>query len=106
MGIRIGIWFWLKCFQRNVFLLPFYSYMDFYDSIYTLLAGRYGAKNKYPEAEEQERIRNEKIVAFQEEKSKLETKPKKDTSLFSKILKLVSIVALIITLSIGRHCII
>ena len=66
--------------------------------IYTLLAGRYGAKNKYPEAEEQEKIRNEKIVAFQEQKGKLETKQKKDTSLLSKILKVVSITALVTTL--------
>jgi purine-cytosine permease-like protein len=97
-GLGLVFGFGLNAFNVMSFFYLFIPTWIFTIGVYTLLAGRYGAKEKYPEAEEQERIRNEKIVAFQEEKSKLETTPKKDTTVFSKILKLVSLVALIITL--------
>ncbi|WP_405397636.1 purine-cytosine permease family protein [Maribacter sp. Asnod2-G09] len=97
-GLGLVFGFGLNAFNVMSFFYLFIPTWIFTIGVYTLLAGRYGAKEKYPEAEEQERIRNEKIVAFQKEKSKLETTPKKDTTIFSKILKLVSLVALIITL--------
>ncbi|MDO6471780.1 cytosine permease [Maribacter sp. 1_MG-2023] len=97
-GLGLVFGFGLNAFNVMSFFYLFIPTWIFTIGVYTLLAGRYGAKEKYPEAEEQERIRNEKIVDFQEEKSKLETTPKKDTTVFSKILKLVSLVALIITL--------
>ncbi|WP_299799365.1 hypothetical protein [uncultured Maribacter sp.] len=97
-GLGLVFGFGLNAFNVMSFFYLFIPTWIFTIGVYTLLAGRYGAKEKYPEAEEQERIRNEKIVAFQEEKSKLETTPKKDTTVFSKILKLASLVALIITL--------
>ena len=43
--------------------------------IYTLLAGRYGAKDKYPEAAKKEKIYYQNIEAFQEEKAKEEVVP-------------------------------
>ena len=97
-GLGLVFGFGLNAFNVMSFFYLFIPTWLFTIVIYTLLAGRYGAKNKYPEAEEQEKIRNEKIVAFQEQKGKLETKQKKDTSLLSKILKVVSITALVITL--------
>lgn len=97
-GLGLVFGFGLNAFNVMSFFYLFIPTWLFTIVIYTLLAGRYGAKNKYPEAEEQEKIRNEKIVAFQEQKGKLETKQKKDTSLLSKILKVVSITALVTTL--------
>tara|TARA_R110000868_G_C10950668_1_gene767783 strand:- start:1573 stop:3291 length:1719 start_codon:yes stop_codon:yes gene_type:complete len=97
-GLGLVFGFGLNAFNVMSFFYLFIPTWLFTIVIYTLLAGRYGAKNKYPEAEEQEKIRNEKIVAFQEQKGKLETKQKKDTSHLSKILKVVSITALVITL--------
>jgi len=97
-GLGLVFGFGLNAFNVMSFFYLFIPTWLFTIVIYTLLAGPYGAKNKYPEAEEQEKIRNEKIVAFQEQKGKLETKQKKDTSLLSKILKVVSITALVITL--------
>ena len=66
--------------------------------IYTFLAGQYGAKNKYPEAEKQEKKRNENIEKFQDQKAKLEPERIKDTSKISKVLKSISILVLLITL--------
>lgn len=97
-GLGLVFGFGLNAFNVMSFFYLFIPTWLFTIVIYTLLAGRYGAKKKYPEAEEQEKLRNEKIVAFQEQKGKLETKQKKDTSLLSKILKVVSITALVITL--------
>ena len=69
--------------------------------VYTLLAGRYGAKKKYPEAEKQEKIRNENIAKFQEQKSKLENKFVKDNSIFTRVLKTIAIITLVITLALA-----
>jgi len=66
--------------------------------VYTFLAGRYGAKQTYPKEEQKEKKRNEKIVIFQEEKVLQEVAPMKDNSTFSKLLKVVSIIVLIVTL--------
>ncbi|WP_341220622.1 hypothetical protein [Polaribacter atrinae] len=88
MGIRIVIWVWFKYVKCNVFLL----------FIYTFLAGRYGAKNKYPEEEEKERIRNINIEKFQEKKAEKEVVIIVDNSLFTKVLKIISLVVLAITL--------
>ncbi|APZ47452.1 hypothetical protein BW723_14675 [Polaribacter reichenbachii] len=66
--------------------------------IYTFLAGKYGAKERYPVEEEKERTRNINIEKFQEEKAKQETAPVIDNSAFTKVLKWVGILVLIITL--------
>ena len=66
--------------------------------IYTLLAARYGAKKSYPEEEEQEKRRNENMERFQEQKAQLEPEPIADNSIFTKILKSIAIIVLIITL--------
>ena len=66
--------------------------------IYTLLAARYGAKESYPEEEQKEQEYQESISKFQDDKAELEPDPIIDRSIFTKILKVVSVVALIITL--------
>ena len=66
--------------------------------IYTFLAGRYGAKDKYPEEEEKESVRNTHIDEFQEIKAQKEVVLIVDTSLFTKVLKGISLLSLAITL--------
>lgn len=97
-GLGLVFGFGLNALNVMSFFYLFIPTWIFTIIIYTVLAGKYGAKNKYPQAEENEKLRNQQIEAYQEEKSKLETKPKKDTSLLTKVIQLVSIVALIITL--------
>ena len=65
--------------------------------IYTFLAGRYGAKDKYPEEEEKESVRNTHIDEFQEIKAQREVVLIIDTSLFTKVLKGISLLSLAIT---------
>ncbi|WP_324027709.1 hypothetical protein QSV08_07100 [Maribacter sp. BPC-D8] len=97
-GLGLVFGFGLNAFNVMSFFYLFIPTWIFTIGVYTFLAGRYGAKEKYPEAEEHEKVRNEKIVAFQEKQAQLETVPKKDTSIFSKILSIISLIALIITL--------
>lgn len=65
--------------------------------VYTFLAGRYGAKNKYPEAEEEEKTRNENIEKFQEQQAEKEVVIVEDTSIFTKVLRGISLLVLLIT---------
>ena len=69
--------------------------------MYTFLAGRYGAKENYPKEEEKETIRNSNIQKFQEQKAAKEVLHIVDTSLFTKVLKGISILVLAITLGLG-----
>jgi len=66
--------------------------------VYTFLASRYGAKEQYPVEEEKEEIRNRNIELFQQQKARSEPKPVKDTTVFSKVLQVVSITSLAVTL--------
>lgn len=97
-GLGLVFGFGLNALNVMSFFYLFIPTWMFTIIVYTVLAGRYGAKNKYPEAKEKEKLRNEKIIAYQEEKSQTETKLKKDTTLFTKVLKIVSLIALVITL--------
>lgn len=57
-------------------------------ALYTLLAKRYGAAERYPEAEETERVFQERVQVFHAEQAEEETQePVKDTSVLSKIIK-------------------
>jgi purine-cytosine permease-like protein len=97
-GLGLVFGFGLNAFNVMSFFYLFLPTWIFTILIYTLLAARYGAKEKYPEAEKQETIRNEKIEKFQEQKAKEITKPIKDSSIVSKVLKTIAIVSLVITL--------
>ena len=97
-GLGLVFGFGLNAFNVMSFFYLFIPTWIFTILIYTVLAARYGAKEKYPEAEKQETIRNEKIIKFQEQKAKEEAKPIKDISIVSKILKTISIISLVITL--------
>ena len=66
--------------------------------IYTLLAGQYGAKKEYPEAQAQEEAFDKKVENYQQKLADQEKEPIKDTTLFSKGLKFIGYIALGITL--------
>jgi purine-cytosine permease-like protein len=66
--------------------------------VYTYLAARYGAKKTYAEAEKREKTRHENILKFQEQKAQTEQSTIKDNSFFSKMLKIIAVIALVITL--------
>jgi purine-cytosine permease-like protein len=66
--------------------------------IYTVMAGMNGAKEAYPEEELNEKNYNKQVVDYQLQLAEREISYKPDTSMFSKVLKLVSMVALAITL--------
>ena len=63
-----------------------------------VLAGKYGAREKYPEAEAKEKAQNKNIERYQQKMASAEPTLIKDTSIFSKVLKLIAFSALGITL--------
>ncbi|WP_179334905.1 purine-cytosine permease family protein [Winogradskyella costae] len=95
LGLVFG--FGLNALNVMSFFYLFIPTWIFTILIYTFLAGRYGAKNKYPEAEEKEKIRNTNILKFQEQKAEGERIIIKDTTLFTKLLRGISLLVLIIT---------
>ena len=96
LGLVFG--FGLNAFNIMSFFYLFIPTWVFTILIYTFLARRYGAKNKYPDAEAEERIQNENILKFQEQQAAAITKPVKDNSANSKVLRITAILVLIITL--------
>ena len=66
--------------------------------VYTFLAGQYGAKRSYPEAEAKEAKFNQMVETYQEKLAKGEPAAKKDRSVFSNILKSIAVAALAATL--------
>lgn len=65
--------------------------------VYTFLAGKYGAKQSYPEAEKREQKFNEDVERYHQ-KLATELQPGEDNSVFSKTLRLVAYAALAVTL--------
>jgi purine-cytosine permease-like protein len=96
LGLLFG--FGLNALNVMSFFYLFIPTWAFTILVYTFMAGRYGAKKEYPEAEKQEKIRNENIAKFQAETAKQEVKHLKDKSAFSMALKAISIISLVITL--------
>ncbi len=96
LGLVFG--FGLNALNVMSFFYLFIPTWIFTILVYTFLAARYGAKKQYPEEEKQEEIRNENIAAYQEQKALLEPEHIKDNSIFSKILRTIAIITLLITL--------
>ncbi|MFK7933293.1 MAG: cytosine permease [Saprospiraceae bacterium] len=71
--------------------------------LYTILAGKYGAKKAYPEAEAKEQQYNEMVEQFQQKLAIEAPQLLHDTSLFSKSLKTVGFIALGITLVLASN---
>ena len=66
--------------------------------VYTVLAGRYGAKKSYPEAKAKEEKYNQLVEEYQDKLAEEVPQPVIDNSMFSKVLKIIAFVALAITL--------
>ena len=96
LGLLFG--FGLNAFNVMSFFYLFIPTWLFSILIYIFLAGRYGAKNAYPEEEKQEKMRNESIATYQEQKAESEPVHIKDTSIFTKVLKAVALISLLITI--------
>jgi len=96
LGLLFG--FGLNALNVMSFFYLFLPTWVFTIIVYTFLAGRYGAKNSYPEAEQKEKIRNGNIEKFQEQKAELEPILIKDTSRFTQVLRGVSVLTLLITI--------
>ncbi|WP_179338706.1 purine-cytosine permease family protein [Winogradskyella ludwigii] len=95
LGLIFG--FGLNALDVMSFFYLFIPTWIFTIIVYTLLAGKYGAKDKYPEAEEKELARNLNIAKFQEQQAETEQVIIKDISIFTKILRGISLLVLIIT---------
>ncbi|NNE78561.1 MAG: hypothetical protein HKN31_15975, partial [Pricia sp.] len=97
-GFGLVFGFGLNALNVMSFFYLFIPTWIFTIIVYTFLAARYGAKDAYPEAERQEEVRNENIAKFQEQKAELEAEPIKDKTTFTKALKSIAVVTLLITL--------
>jgi hypothetical protein len=66
--------------------------------LYTLLARKYGAAEKYPEEEAAERKKNAAIEEYQAQQALSEGEPVEDHSMLSKVLRGIALASLVITL--------
>lgn len=97
-GLGLVFGFGLNALDVMSFFYLFLPTWVFTILIYTFLASRFGAKDTYPVAEAREEERNEQILAFQEQQAEMEAPAVADTSAFSKALKGLSVLVLVITM--------
>jgi len=96
-GLGLAFGFGLNFLDVMSFYYLFIPTWFFTIIVYTLLAGKYGAKEPYPEAEAEEQALNENIERFQQKQALAEPETFADTSVFSKALKVVAFTALAIS---------
>ncbi len=101
LGLIFG--FGLNALNVMSFFYLFIPTWVFTILVYTFLASRYGAKQRYPEEAKEEHIRNEHIEAYQTQKAALEPKVSMDKTMFSKALKFLAITVLVITLVLASN---
>lgn len=99
LGLILG--FGLNILDFMSFFYLFIPTWIFTILVYTFLAGRSGANEKYPEEEKKEIEENERINQFHDWQQNQETVKSPDHSLFTKILHGISILALAITMLLG-----
>ena len=99
LGLILG--FGLNVLQVMSFFYLFIPTWIFSILIYTFLAGRSGAKEKYAEAEKNEEEENDRINQYHNWQKTQEIVKSPDHSLFTKVLHGISIVALVITMVLG-----
>ena len=96
LGLIFG--FGLNALDVMSFYYLFLPTWFFTIGVYTLLAGRYGAKRNYPEAAAKERAFDRLVTAYHAEQALQEPVPVEDTTGLSKILKAIAYLALAVTL--------
>ncbi len=100
-GLGLVFGFGLNALDIISFFYLFIPTWIFTILVYTLLAGRFGAKERYPEAAQRDIERAERIELYQDKKALQEPVKEKDSSMFSKLLKGIAITALVITLALA-----
>ncbi|MDG1279003.1 MAG: hypothetical protein P8O16_17120 [Algoriphagus sp.] len=99
LGLILG--FGLNMLDVMSFYYLFIPTWIFSILLYTFLAGRSGAREKYPEQEKKETEEKEQIVRYQDWQKNQEPIKVVDHSLFTKILHIISLIALAITMVLG-----
>jgi len=97
-GLGLAFGFTLNILDVMSFYYLFIPTWIFTMLIYIVLAGQYGAKKKYPEAEAKEKQFQNDVEQYQLTLADKEPKVIKDNSVFSKVLKLLAYSALAVTL--------
>ncbi len=97
-GLGLAFGFGLNFLDVMSFYYLFIPTWFFTIIVYTLLAGKYGAKEAYPEAIAAEQTLNENIELYQQKMANAEPVFIKDTSVFSKVLSGIALTALGVTL--------
>ncbi len=97
-GLGLVFGFGLNILDVMSFYYLFIPTWFFTIFVYILLAGKYGAQEQYPEGEAKELTQNENIERFQQQMADAEPVFAKDTSAFSKVLKIIAYTALAVTL--------
>lgn len=96
LGLLFG--FGLNAMNVMSFFYLFIPTWVFTILVYTFMASRYGAKEKYPDEQERDELRTKNIEKFQDYKAAQEPEVIKDKSVFTKVLRSTAIIALTITL--------
>jgi purine-cytosine permease-like protein len=99
LGLILG--FGLNMLDVMSFYYLFIPTWIFSILLYTFLAGRSGAREKYPEQEKKETEEKEQIVLYQDWQKNQEPIKVVDHSLFTKVLHIISLIALAITMVLG-----
>lgn len=100
-GLGLAFGFGLNALHVMSFFYLFIPTWIFTILVYTFLASRYGAKQAYPEAEAQEAVRNEAIATFQDQQAASAIAHIADTSVFSRVLKGISVLTLVAALALA-----
>ncbi len=101
LGLLFG--FGLNFLNVMSFYYLFIPTWFFTIAVYTLLAGKYGAKQTYPEAEAKEQEFNALVEQYHQKLAGEEPLPVKDASLLSKLLQTVAYLALGVTLALAIY---
>lgn len=97
-GLGLVFGFGLNMLNVMSFYYLFIPTWIFTIIVYTLLAGKYGARQSYPEAETNEQVFNEQVEKYQQKMAEKEPPIRKDDSITSKILRTVAYSSLGVTL--------
>lgn len=99
LGLSFG--FGLQALDVISFYYLFIPTWFFTIGVYTFLASKYGAKEKYPQAEKEEEVRHETIERFQAAQAANEPVHVQDASTVTKGLRIIAISALAATLALA-----
>lgn len=102
-GLGLAFGFGLNYLDVMSFYYLFIPTWIFTIIVYTLLAGRYGAKQSYPAAEAEQEQYDASVEAYQLQLAEAEPVAHVDDSVFSKVLKGIGYLALAVTLALAAN---